>query len=512
MKIGYYIPCLNDLPVSGKNYRAFNRRHWGLQPIKWESEYGLEFIESLFTEGNLSLPIYNPNAKTFYKPSFKSLQDFLLVLKLSRTIEQSENLAISIHERNYPYPEGTNALVGKLLDLKKEISNPENNQLKDESFQTKLETNIKNFDQQEKILRELSKNLEEKVLALNGGDDEYLRHGLSNFWKALDDPFWDYNSKNQDILVRGFKLSEQIYEPAKLFSDLGYSNDALENNMKSLKEFNSKHRNNSNKILNKFYKVVRTNDPKDILYLSKERSTSNQEKVVLVFKSHEILKKDSYSVDEHIRGSDNVYFRKFHTNPKTGVISLIVSDGRKSGFAEEDKELNYGILRIFDPKTKKGLKADHPIIRHFENVLRNNHVLEGYKLGNMFAIDLTTGKNTKFRWVETGVMGKPCSACDLVPCDCQTILDWENYIDPRINAQAYWGFSKESELEFGKSPKDIDTSGDPGHGSADDWRNHNQLGFFNEQTYPQGRDEHGLDWSRYNDQLDMDQQDPEFWC
>ena len=26
-----------------------------------------------------------------------------------------------------------------------------------------------------------------------------------------------------------------------------------------------------------------------------------------------------------------------------------------------------------------------------------------------------------------------------------------------------------------------------------------------------GRDEYGLDWSKYNDQLDMDQQDPEFW-
>ena len=509
MKIGYYIPCLKDLPVSGKNYRG---KRDGYQPIKWESNEGLEFIESLFTKGNLSLPKYNPDAKTFLKSSFKSLQDFLLVLKLHRTIEQSENLAMSIHERNYPYPEGTNALVGKLLDLKKEISNPENNLLKDESFQTKLETNIKHFDQQENILRELIKNLKEKVLALNGGDDRFLQFGLYKFWDALKDPLW--NSNNQDIPIRGFKLSEETHEPAKLFSDLGYSNDALENDMKLLKEFNSKHRNNSSKILNKFYKVIRTNDPKDMLYLSNVRSESNQEKIIFVFKTHEILKKNSGKVDEHIRGSDNVYFRKFHVTPETDIISLIVSDGRKSGFAEEDKELNYGVLSIFDPKTNKGLKADHPIIQHFENVLANNYVLEGYKLSNTFVIDLATGENTKFRWVETGVMGKPCSACDLIPCDCQTILDWENYRDPSDSAQTgkpYWGFSRERELEGGKSPKDIDTTWSSGHGYADDWRNPTDLGFFNELTYVQGRDENGLDWSRYKDQLDMDQQDPEFW-
>ena len=511
MKIGYYIPCFKDLPVSGKNYRG---KRDGYQPIKWESDNGLEFIESLFTEGNLSLPKYNPDAKTFNQPTFKSFQDFLLVLKLSRTIKQSGNLAQSIHERNYPFPEGKNSLVGKLLDLKKEISNPENNLLKDESFQTKLETNIKHFDHQENILGELIQNLEEKVLTLNGGDDRYLQFGLYRFWDALEDPFWNYNSKNQDIPIRGFKLSEQIYEPAKLFSDLGYSNDALDNNMKLLKEFNSKHRNNSNKILNKFYKVVRTNDPKDILYLSKKRSENKQEKIILVFKTHEILKKNSFMVDEHIRGSDNVYFRKFHTNPKTGIISLIVSDGYKTGVYEEDKELNYGILSIFDPKTNEGMKADHPIIQHFENVLVSNYVLEGYKLGNTYVIDLATGENTKLRWVETGVMGKPCSACDLIPCDCQIILDWENYKDPSDSAQTgkpYRGFSRERELERGKSPKDIETTWSSGHGYADDWRNPTDLGFFNELTYVQGRDENGLDWSRYNDQLDMDQQDPEFW-
>ena len=105
MKIGYYIPCLKDLPVSGKNYWASFRREEGFQSIKWESDEGLEFIESLFTEGNLSLPKYNPNTDGFSQPSFKSLQDFLLVLKLYKTIEQSENLAQSIHERNYPFPE-----------------------------------------------------------------------------------------------------------------------------------------------------------------------------------------------------------------------------------------------------------------------------------------------------------------------------------------------------------------------------------------------------------------------
>ena len=433
MKIGYYIPCLKDLPVSGKNYRTSSRRQEGFQPIKWESDNGLEFIESLFTEGNLSLPKYNPDAKTYNQPTFKSFQDFLLVLKLSRTIKQSENLVFELSR------DWGSSLVGLLLDLKKEINNPENNLLEDESFQTKLETNIKHFDHQENILRELIQNLEEKVLTLNGGDDRYLQFGLNRFWDALEDPLWNFNK--QDIPIRGFKLSEETHEPAKLFSDLGYSNDALENDMKLLKEFNSKHRNNSSKILNKFYKVIRTNDPKDILYLSKKRSESNQEKIILVFKTHDILKKNSIQVDEHIRGSDNVYFRRFHTNPKTGNIALLVANGLQRGSYEKDKELNYGILSIFDPKTNKGMKADHPIIQHFENAFASNYVLEGYKLGNRFVIDLDTGKKTKLRWVETGVMGKPCSACDLIPCDCQTILYWENYRDPSHSAQTgkpYW--------------------------------------------------------------------------
>lgn len=509
MKIGYYISCLKDLPVSGKNYRAFSRRQGGFQPIKWESDYGLEFVESLFTEGNLSLPKYNPDAKKF--PSFRSLKDFLLVLKFYRTILQLENL-----ESELEY-EWDRSLRSKLLDLKKEIINSENNLFKDASFPTKLETNIKHFDEQKKILRELSKNLNEKVSGLITKDDtfRYLKHGLHTFWEALEDPLWNHEFYH-DIPIGGFKLSEETHEPAKLFSDLGYSNDALENDMKLLKEFNSKHRNNSSKILNKFYKVIRTNDPKDILYLSRERTERNRKKIILVFKTHEILKKNSFQVDEHIRGSDNVYFRKFYTYPKTGVISLIVSDGRKSGFAEEDKELNYGILSIFDPKTNKGIKADHPIIQHFENVLASNYVLEGYKLGNTFVKDLATGEDTNLRWVETGVMGKPCLACDLIPCDCQTILDWENYRDPSDSAQTgnpYWGFSRERELESGKSPKDIDTIWDPGPGCgyAVDWRSPSDLGFFNELTYVQGRDEYGLDLSRYNDQLDMDQQDPEFW-
>ena len=109
MKIGYYIPCLKDLPVSGKNYRG---KRDGYQSIKWESDEGLEFIESLFTEGNLSLPKYNPDAKTFNQPTFKSFQDFLLVLKLSRTIKQSENLVFELSR------DWGSSQVSKLLDLK----------------------------------------------------------------------------------------------------------------------------------------------------------------------------------------------------------------------------------------------------------------------------------------------------------------------------------------------------------------------------------------------------------
>lgn len=503
MKIGYYIPCLKDLPVSGKNYRGKRYLQDGFQPIKWESDEGLEFVESLFSEGNLSLPEYNPDSL----PSFKSLQDFLLFLKLYKTIRQSKNLARSIHERNYPYPEGKNSLVGKLLDLKKEISNPENNLLKDESFQTKLETNIKHCDQQENILSELIQNLEEKALALGwdiSSGNDFIRSLLK---------LWGYGYEGVDIQIRGFKLSEHIYEPFKLFSDLGYNKDALENDMQLLKVFNSQHRNNSNKSLNTFYRVIRTNDPKDILYLSRERSENNS-KIILIFKTHKILKSKSFQVDEHIRGSDNVYYNKFNTDPKTGIISLIVSNGKKTGFLEENKELNYGILSIFDPKTDKGMKADHPTIQHLEKSLRPNYVIEGYKLSDRFVIDQVTGKKTGLRWVENGIMGKPCSVCDMTPCDCQTILDWEYYRDPTDSAQTgrpYWGFSRDRELESGKSPKSIETTWSSGHGFGADGSEAVKRLFSTDPTYGQGRVEDGLNWSRYNDQLDMDQQDPGFW-
>jgi hypothetical protein len=396
-------------------------------------------------------------------------------------------------------------LPNRLLDLKKQISNSENNLLKDESFQTKLDTNIKHCHLQENILRELIQNLKEKALALSGSR-YYLEHGLRSFWSL-----WE---RDDEIQVRGFKLSEQIYGHGKLFSDLGYSNDALENDMKLLKVFNSKHRNNSNKILNTFYKVIRTNDPKDILYLSQERSKNNREKIILVFRTHEILKKNSSQVDEHIRGSDNVYFNKFQTHPKTDVVSLIVSNGRMTGHYEEDKELNYGILFIYDPKTGKGMTSDHPTIQHFEKVLVDNYVLEGYKLSDKIAIDSATGKKTSLRWVENGVMGKPCSACDLIPCDCQIIVDWENYLDPSDSAQTgrpYWGFSRDCYLELGMSPKDIETEYDRGDPNIDNipGRQYDQMRYFNDNI--KDGDSGGLNWGRYNDQLDMDQQSQDFW-
>jgi hypothetical protein len=504
MKIGYYIPTIKDLPVPGVDYRQKRYRLEGSEPIKWKSDLGLKFVESLFAERNLSLPKYNSESCIKYHPSFKSLQDFFLFLKLYRTIEHSKSLYYN-YKRSYPFAEGGGSLVGKLLDLKKEISNPENNLLKDESFQTKLENNIKHCDRQENILRELIQNLEEKALNLSG-DGEFLIHGLYSFWSL-----WE---RDDEIQIRGFKLSEQIYEHGNLFSDLGYSSDALENDMKLLKVFNSEHRNNSNNSLNTFYKVIRTNDPKDILYLSRERSKNNEEKIILVFRTHEILKKNSFQVDEHIRGSDNVYFRKFHTHPKTGVVSLIVSNGRMTGHYEEDKELNFGILFIYDPKTGKGMTSDHPTIQHFEKVLVDNYVLEGYKLSDKFAIDSATGKKTSLRWVENGVMGKPCSACDLIPCDCQIILDWEKYLDPSDSAQTgrpYWGFSRDRYLELGMSPKDIETEYDIGNPLIDNipGREYDQMRYFNENI--KDGDSGSLNWGRYNDQLDMDQQSQDFW-
>ena len=64
---------------------------------------------------------------------------------------------------------------------------------------------------------------------------------------------------------------------------------------------------------------------KKIIQLKKQEWKYNSTSHKNWIKVH--LKKNDIQVDEDIRGSDNVYFKKLHTHPKTGVVSLIVNIG-----------------------------------------------------------------------------------------------------------------------------------------------------------------------------------------
>lgn len=494
MKIGYYIPSRK---VTWSKRRQF---------MQWDSIEGLEFVESLFSNGNLSFPEVSKGLppRQGYKPSarFDSLEHFFSVLREhnNQDIKYIEELESDLR-----------VLKRRFWELEKRWSNHENNLLTDKSFQSKRDNILKQCEGLANLIKELRLDLE-------AGKPEPLKYYdcdrgyFDNCW-SLFDLIEDKEVEDKPIPFRGFRLTEHVYDPADLFYELGYNNDLLKNDMKLLKEINSKVRNNRNKTLNTFYRVTRTNNHNDILYLSVNRTKWTKGRIILVFKTHEYVYK---------RGSDYVYFTKFYENGD-GIISLIVADRNQEVVNEAGVEVGYGLLNIFDPITGKGMKSDHPTIRGLRKSLRFNYALEGYKLSNRlvkntknenFQIYIARGVKRNLKYVENGLMGSPCLACDMVPCDCQTILDWENYRNLAPNNVPDWGFHIERDFEQGTSGREIDLS--PRYNGYLEGLHHAEIDRLHSETWENnlktsGRDEYGLDWSRFNGQLDMDQQGPEFW-
>jgi len=121
MRIGYYIPKLNELKNGSRSIHDS-------QFIYWESYEAIEFIESLFENKNLIYPNYNPLSKDF-KPSFDNLQDFLMYAKLNHSSNIAKNTLSSLSN------EWRDTLESNLLELEREFNiNIDNSQIQDKTF------------------------------------------------------------------------------------------------------------------------------------------------------------------------------------------------------------------------------------------------------------------------------------------------------------------------------------------------------------------------------------------
>lgn len=488
MKIGYYIPKLNELKNGSRSIHCSKF-------IDWESYEAIEFIESLFENKNLTYPNYDPLSKDF-KPLFANLKDFLLYAKLNHFINIAENTVSSLSN------EWPDTLESNLLKLKREFNlKIDNSNIQDKNFQLIVNSGINSVRNQCEELERLIENHKKKIQSLTTNNElEFITTDeLSYFWNFL----WEDYIENE-IEVRGFKLTEEVYENNDLNYDLGYHYDFLKNDMALLKDFNNRHRNNSCEILNKFYKIIRTNNPNDVLYLSRTRSVGSN-KIIFVMKSH------PYSLMLNSKNnSDYVFFNRFHINPKNNETSIIATDKPITAISHSsDEKVNFGILFIYDPQTADKIKNDHPIIQHLENILTKNYALEGFKLSDRYVYNKNTGNRTGLKFIKTGITTK-CPSCAGEPCVCLTIMDWERYRDPKDSANTYrpyWGFSRDKELENGKSPSQIESSykHHPTYSEAPQGFWESFYDSFSHSNYD------GLNWSYYNDQLDMDQQDPEFY-
>ena len=484
MKIGYYIPNLWHLPANYKGSVHYSKVDSRESPIKWDSLEGIALLESFFKKGNMSLPSYNPKSDYKYQTSFKNQEDLVFYLRI----------IFAVHKLSeFPYWLDVSPFIQSAL-------------IKDVDIQTKFKNTLKALEDLKKYSNdELVGRLERIANELYVGYD-LSNHSFSHQVLSL----WD----TDNIEIRGFKFSEEVYDPAELYFKLGYNYDFLKHDMKELKKFNSLHRNNTNKSLNTFYKVIRTNNLNDLLYISKERTRNQRDNIILVLKDHKI--ESDLGMPFNSRGSDQVYFYKFATD-KDGFVALIVKDipyySRDHG--EKGK---YGRLIIQDPKTNKLMRLDHPIIQDLKNRLYINYIIEGYKVTNMIngkeMINNEYAHDFNLFDVIPGSMGVPCLICECIPCDCQTILHWEKFRDGSDSANTgrpYFGFSRDRALEEGASPNCIETEYDRGNPTIDNipGREYDQMRYFNENI--KDEDSGGLNWGSYNDQLDMDQQSQDFW-
>lgn len=500
MKIGYYFPTIKEESFESKS-PSFDITPLGISPfvispdfrpveslnthhVIHEDEIALDFVLSLIDEGNINITndpdiefdISSKNINSF--ESSDGLKEYLTLTHLHHQIK-----------KDYLYtPPSIDALLSKIYNDHQQTLPNFSDIIQDSSIsynrsiQDLVLTPID--DRLKSINPEFHKIIQKKTYrqSLRGALIELLG-----------------NSLGEGIFpISGFKISKELFEEEELYSRLGYpvELDEYGENFElpyAIHEYIDVRRDSSLDLLNEFYSVDRTNDPKDILYLCIKRSFYNSESMRLVFQSSPCC----HDVGHH--SSNFVYFNRieFWQNWKSQLntseedLVIRVTDSDQS-ILENRLELNgkYGVLKILGPD---GQSIDnHPELEtHLYGVLRSCGIrLEGWQFtkkisGNRYQVEY---------------LPEQCAYCLETPCSCETIRLWREYRDWGMDngeyGVEYYGFKHEFFLEHGIYPLpdevDVYSQWMPDYTDSSNYND-------------------GLNWRNYNDQLDMDQQDPSFW-
>lgn len=445
MKIGYYFPRKSEISKS-----FYDKSDNSL--IEWDSDLGCDFIFSLFNNKNLDLPLFDEN----HNFSFSSLEDFQEFISLVKSINTIENIEQKIIS---DWPDNIIPSLKKLKELN-ENNSVLKNQINEliESFSENLST----------IQKELYLPLVQKAKKLANLTDsdiieiEYFTGYI--FSRMLN------NFKQLEIPVFGFKLSNSVYTNYEFNKLIGYNYE----------EKNSLY--NQYECLNQFYKVIRTDNRDDVLWIMLERSIRGGN-IKLVLRSNSIKKINYFTHDKSdILNSKNdyVFFNKFIE--KENSLFLVASDKPvpANSINSEPEKVTFGMMEVLD-SDGKSLDVENIKRIHITKTLRRGDILQGFKINYDFQWSNKKGDKIELYNLVIGYCGDICKSCCKAPCICERIIEWEN-----------GGRISDGDGDFCNFPPlDYDVE------------------CFN-SSYSL-KDNFGLNWGSYNDQLDMDQQGQEFW-
>lgn len=492
MKIGYFFPANSN-----------NKQNNYLVP--WDSKEGFDFIESLFVNGNINLPpqkYKHPDSISEFEGSsrlhFTSIDLFRRYLSLVRLKNEAMEIS-TVVSGDY-----TDGLLNRLRKIQR------NKETKDLELTSEINKLSDKTSETYQIINDtVIEKIDDELRTIAGNDDFLADDGLNMTLRYM---FQHIINEGGEITVRGFKIGDRKWSDRELHSNLGYNSGVLENNYKLIDEFNKKHRLNSVESLNSFYKVSRTDDLKDVSYLSMERSITGKN-IGLVFRSKSIKKLNHFQHDYSgiiESGNDIVYLVKILDNKEK--LLLQVTDRQVTETNPLNQNDKIGLMHVtssngqsLDINNEKRMKLEAEW-RYY----KFSGLMEGFRLSEK-PVKLKNGTITGVKWVEAGNRNNKCDSCGKSPCVCRYILHWENYsdlYDSANNGLDYYGFSCERYLLGGKHPNKIESySKDSHYIGYNDIPEDRVLWNDNSNT----RDDDGLNWDLYNDQLDMDQQDPEFW-
>ncbi|MFN5219247.1 MAG: hypothetical protein ACK5CL_10800, partial [Sphingomonadales bacterium] len=215
--------------------------------------------------------------------------------------------------------------------------------------------------------------------------------------------------------VYGFKFSDKIYGNSDFNKLIGYDHEKS-NTLYTQFE-----------CLNKYYKVIRTDNRDDILWLTINRSTSGVY-LKLVFRSNKIKKIDQYTHDKTdilYSKNDYVYFYRFFE--KQNSLFLIASDKpvTANSINSESEQVTFGMMEVLDSDGKT-LDAENIKRDQITKTLRRRDLLEGFKINHEFQWSNKNGDKIELYGLVPGFCGDVCKSCCKAPCICQKIIEWEN--------------------------------------------------------------------------------------